>query len=92
MERVEVADIALDPRAAGANARYTYRSAPGAKVGQARFVPIGNRRALGFVTKVYKANDEELGFPSTTLKELGEEVANLELPPCLVELAEIGSR
>ena len=92
MERVEVADIALDPRAAGANARYTYRSAPGAKVGQARFVPIGNRRALGFVTKVYKANDEELGFPSTTLKELGEEVANLELPPCLVELAEFVSR
>jgi len=87
VSRVRVADVALDPRSGGAEAVYTYRAAAGTQVGQAYFVPIGNRPSLGFVTDVYEATEEELGFSFDALKPLLGEIEDLSLPEALIELA-----
>ncbi len=87
MDRIRVADVALDPRAGGAEAVFTYRADESVKVGEARFVPIGNRPVLGIVTAVYEATEADLGFGFLALKELGEAIGNLSLPESLVDLA-----
>ena len=91
MDRVRVANVALDPRAGGADAVFTYRADAAAKVGDARFVTVGNRPVMGYVTAVFEATEDQLGFKFDTLRELGEEVANLSLPKSAVELAEFVS-
>ncbi len=91
MDRKLVADVALDPRAGGADAIYTYLAIPDTKVGESRFVPIGNRPVLGIVTAVYEATEEELGFGFDSLKPIGEAVHNLSLPEAVIRLAKFVS-
>ncbi|MCC7230829.1 MAG: primosomal protein N' [Fimbriimonadaceae bacterium] len=85
--RIHVADVALDPRAGGADAVFTYRAEPSTTVGEARFVPVGNRPLLGFVVKVYEATEEELGFSFESLRPLGDAVDNLSIPSRVIDLA-----
>jgi primosomal protein N' (replication factor Y) len=91
MERVRVANVALDPRAGGADAVFTYRAGANAKAGDARFVSVGNRAVLGYVTAVFEATEKDLGFGFESLRDLGEEVANLSLPGPSIQLAEFVS-
>ena len=91
MDRVWVADVALDPRTGGSDAIYTYRADESVRVGEARFVPIGNRPTLGTVIDVYLADEKALGFEFESLKTLGDRVSNLSLPTALVDLAEFVS-
>jgi primosomal protein N' (replication factor Y) len=85
---VRVADVALDPRSGGSDSVFTYRADAHAKVGQARFVTVGKRTVLGFITKLYDADEPELGFE---LRPLGESIENLSLPERVVDLAEFVS-
>ena len=87
MEHARVADIAIDPRSGGAEALYTYRVDADCAVGDAFFVPLGTRWALGFAVAVYDATEESLGFPLSSLREVQSRVDNLSLPGPLVELA-----
>jgi primosomal protein N' (replication factor Y) (superfamily II helicase) len=84
---VRVADIAIDPRSGGMEALYTYRVEGSVELGDAFFVPLGTRSALGFVTSVYDATEEELGFPFSSLRPVGAKVDNLVLPRAIVDLA-----
>jgi primosomal protein N' (replication factor Y) len=83
---VRVADVALDPRSGGAEALYTYRADSDLAVGDAVFVPLGTRSALGFVTDVYEATEPDLGFPFASLKSVLGRVEGLGLPAPLVDL------
>jgi len=87
VEHARVADIAIDPRSGGAEALYTYRVDADCAVGDAFFVPLGTRWALGFAVAVYDATEESLGFPLSSLREVQSRVDNLSLPGPLVELA-----
>lgn len=91
MDRKLVADVALDPRAGGSEAIYTYAADASVRVGENRFVPIGNRPVLGIVTAVYRATEEELGFGFEALKAIGEAVENLTLPEPVIKLAKFVS-
>jgi primosomal protein N' (replication factor Y) len=84
--RRRVADVALDARVAGSEALYTYEAPEGAALGQGWFVPLGPRRALGWVLRVREATEEELGFPFAKLKPLLQRVEGLELPSPVVDL------
>jgi primosomal protein N' (replication factor Y) len=55
-------------------------------VGEAVFVPLGNRNALGFVTAIYDATEEELGFPFAQLRTITGRVEGLALPEPVVDL------
>ena len=81
-----VADVALDPRAGGAQALYTYRTDDGVAPGDAVVVPLGSRNVLGFVTDVYEATEAELGFPFSALKAMIGQVDDLGLPEALIDL------
>ncbi len=83
MAAVRVVDVALDPRNGGAEAVYTYRHAPGLSVGEAVFVPLGPRIALGFVVRDHQIREEDLAF---ALKDVAGRVEGLKLPKPLVEL------
>ncbi len=85
--RATVAEIALDPKSGGQEALYTYRVPPGTPVGEAFFVPLGNRLALGFATRVFEADEATLGFPMEQLREAGSRVEGLSLPEGLIALA-----
>lgn len=87
MTSARVADIAIDPRSGGLEALYTYAVEADAKVGDAFFVPLGNRAALGFATRVYEATEEDLGFPLKSLRPVIARIDNLSLPQPLVDLA-----
>lgn len=84
---MRVADVAIDPRSGGSEAIYSYRATGDIAQGDACFVPLGGRSTLGFVTAVYDATEEELGFSFDVLKEVEERIDNLSLPPQLVDLA-----
>ena len=88
IETLLVADVGLDSRTAGAQAVYTYRVAPESKVlpGEAYFVPLGPRRAIGFVLFVRSVKPEELGFSVGLLKGMGAKIEGLEMPAELLEL------
>ncbi len=77
----------MDPRAGGADALYTYLADPALTIGDAVFVPLGNRPALGYVTDVYDATEEDLGFPFASLKPMNGVVEGLSLPEAVVALA-----
>ena len=83
MPAVRVVDVALDPRNGGSEAVYTYRATPGLSVGEAVFVPLGPRIALGFVVRDYTSSEEVLGFK---LRDVAGRVEGLALPPQLIEL------
>jgi primosomal protein N' (replication factor Y) len=86
MTAVRVVDVALDPRNGGAEAVYTYRHAPGLTVGEAVFVPLGPRIALGFVVAEYTATEQDLGFPFSSLRDVAGRVEGLSLPKPLVAM------
>src|SRR5205814_1322773 len=85
--RLCVADVALDPRSGGSEALYTYRADGSVEVGEAVYVPLGNRSAMGFVTAIYEASEEELGFPFKSLKSISGQIEGLSLPASAVDLA-----
>ncbi|MEX2242776.1 MAG: primosomal protein N' [Fimbriimonadaceae bacterium] len=91
-ERLLVADVGIDSRSAGSEAVYTYRAGEGVKLGQARFVPLGPRRVLGFVMALREVGPEDLGFDPALLKDLGDRVHGADLPPAIVALAHEVSR
>ena len=84
---MRVADVAMDPRSGGSEALYTYLVDGLVSVGDAVFVPLANRPTLGFVTDIYDATEEELGFPLASLKKISGVVEGLSLPPALIDLA-----
>lgn len=86
IETLLVADVGLDSRTAGAQAVYTYRAAGEPVPGEAYFVPLGPRRAIGFVLNVREVKADELGFPVGQLKGLGPKIVGLDLPTALLEL------
>ena len=83
---ISVATIGLDARSAGSEAVYTYLAAPGMKVGDAYFVPLGSRRAIGFVLELKEVTADQLGFEPKLLKAVGAPIRGLELPEKVVEL------
>lgn len=87
VDAARVVDVALDPRNGGAEAVYTYRDDADVRVGDAVFVPLGNRAALGFVVAKYEATAEDLGFPLDGLKPINGRVEGLSLPEAVVDLA-----
>lgn len=91
MSQVRVADVALDPRSVGADAIYTYRAEADTRIGDAVFVPLGTRNALGFVVGLYDATEAKLGFPFARLKPIAGTVEGLALPHQLVNLAQFVS-
>jgi primosomal protein N' (replication factor Y) len=82
-----VADVAIDPRAGGAEALYTYFADGALTPGDAVFVPVGTQTNLGFVTSVYETTEQELGFPFENLKPIIGRVQGLSLPESVIELA-----
>jgi primosomal protein N' (replication factor Y) len=84
---VRVADVAIDPRTGGAEALYTYQVGESIAVGDAVFVPVGAQTNLGFVTQVYDATEQDLGFPVAKLKAILGRVEGLSLPESVVDLA-----
>ena len=82
--------MGLDSRTAGAQAIYTYRADPNHPpvAGQAYFVPLGPRRAIGFVLAVREVSPSGLGFPVTALKNLGVRIEDLELPASVLALVD----
>jgi primosomal protein N' (replication factor Y) (superfamily II helicase) len=84
---VLIADVAIDPRSGGSEAIYSYRAEAGMVPGEACFVPLASRSVLGFVTAVYEASEEDLGFSFDSLRVITERVENLALPQHLVDLS-----
>lgn len=84
---MRVADVAIDPRSGGAEALYTYRVEGPIMVGDAVTVPLGSRTNLGFVTRVYDAGENDLGFPLSSLRSIQSVVQGLSLPLAVVDLA-----
>lgn len=86
MATVRVADVALDPRTGGVDGLYTYRIEASLAVGEAVFVPLGNRNNLGVVTEVYDATERDLGFSFSALRPITGRVEGIALPPAVVDL------
>lgn len=87
MEKVAVADVALDPRSGGAEALFTYRNDEGWAVGEVVLAPLGNRPALGVIVATRTVSPADLGFPLTSLKPLQGRVDGIGLPAPVVALA-----
>ncbi|MBX3111244.1 MAG: primosomal protein N' [Fimbriimonadaceae bacterium] len=85
-ERILVADVGMESRAAGADAVYTYAARPGLRVGDAHLVPLGPRVAVGYVLAVREVEPEGLGFDPAMLKPVGPQVRGMELPPPTLDL------
>ncbi|MBS1709061.1 MAG: primosomal protein N', partial [Armatimonadetes bacterium] len=85
-ERILVADVGMESRAAGAEAVYTYAARSGLKVGDAHLVPLGPRKAVGYVLAVRETEPADLGFDATLLKPVGPQVRGMELPEPTLDL------
>lgn len=84
---IRVADIAIDPRSGGSDAMYTYRVGREYSVGDACFVPLGPRSALGYVVRVRDVEPAELDVPVERLREPQGMIENLSIPAPLIQLA-----
>lgn len=84
--KLRVADVGLDSRTAGSDAVYSYAASPSTGVGEAYFVPLGPRRAIGFVLAVREVDPRDLGFDPNLLKPLGSRIHGLDLPTQTLEL------
>ncbi len=84
---MRVADVAIDPRTGGAEALYTYAAVGSVAPGDAVFVPVGPKTNLGFVTAVYDADEQTLGFPIGRLRAIQAQVVGLSLPEKVIDLA-----
>ena len=91
-ETILVADVGLDSRLAGSDAVYTYRALPGTRVGAAHFVPLGPRKSLGYVVALREVGADDLAFPVSQLRNLGEPVMGLDLPTELIGVVHEVSR
>lgn len=80
-----VADVAVDVRAGGSRAVWTYSCEPGLPLGEALLVPLGSRKVLGNVVAVREATETELGFPFSQLRSYDSRVDGLALPPQLIQ-------
>ncbi|MBS1713561.1 MAG: primosomal protein N' [Armatimonadetes bacterium] len=83
-----VADVGLDAKSAGSQAVYTYLAgqSPVPVPGEAYFVPLGPRRAIGYVLAVREADERSLGFAPSRLRPLGARVEGLALPSQTLDL------
>jgi len=81
-----VVEVAIPPREGGTDAIFTYAS-DDAVVGDALFVPLGNREALGYVVAAHRLDEAELGFSFSRLRQAGEPVAGLGVPEAIVAVA-----
>lgn len=77
----------MDARSGGADAVYTYRLSEPASVGDALFVPLGPRPALGFVVRIYEATEAQLGFPLSSLKGVISRIEGFGLPEHVIDLS-----
>lgn len=84
--------MALDARTGGSEALYTYAADRETRVGDAVFVPLGNRSVLGYVTRLYEATEADLGFPFKSLKALEARVDGLRLPEAVLDVCRFVSQ
>jgi len=91
LEKVRVVDVIVDPRSGGIESTWTYRLEHEAQEGDAFFVPLGTRAVIGFATKIYETDEEQLKFPISQLKGVLDRIAGLSLPPSVMELAKFVS-
>lgn len=75
---IDVVDVAFDARTAGSDALYTYRN-PGASPGQAYLAQLGARTLLGWVLGARSVQGDQLGFPASSLRDLGARAAEFDL-------------
>ncbi len=87
MSTERVADVAIDPRSGGAEALYTYRVDGNLSIGDAVYIPLGTRTNLGFVTNIYEATEQDLGFSFKNLRSILGTIQGLSLPRSVIELA-----
>lgn len=80
-------DVVVDPRSGGIESTWTYRLEGEGAEGDAFFVPLGPRAAIGFAVRIYEADEEELGFPIKQLRSVLDRIGGLSLPPQLLALA-----
>ncbi len=85
-ERLWVADVGLDVRAAGAEALFTYAGDETVRLGAAHFVPLGTRQVVGIVLECRQVSPADLPFEAKQLRPLGPAIAGLGLTPLAVEL------
>lgn len=88
---LRLADVVLDVRTAGADAVYSYLASPWATPGVAVVVPLGPRKALGYVLRVYELDPDQLGYDPGKLKPLGPAIDGLSLPEPLLDLVKATS-
>ena len=86
LEKVRVADVVVDPRAGGLDSTWTYRIEGEASEGDAFFVPLGTRAVIGFATRIYETDEEQLQFPISQLKEVLDRIGGLSLPAQVMAL------
>jgi primosomal protein N' (replication factor Y) (superfamily II helicase) len=87
-QRISVFDVALDPRAGGSDAIYSYLPACGAQVGDAVLVPLGNRQMMGYIIKERTVNESELGFSLSVIKPIADVVDGLRIPTQVLRAVE----
>ncbi len=87
IDLVQIADVGIDSRSAGSEAVYSYRASASTRLGEAYVVPLGARRVLGFVVGLRSVRPEDLGFPVSLLKDLGDRVEGVDLPQETISLA-----
>lgn len=81
-----MADVAIEAKAGGSSAVYTYRADEETSVGDACFVPLGTRTTLGYVVAIREVDPADLGFAPSQLRSVQARVAGLSLPEELIEL------
>lgn len=98
IQTVTVADVALDPKAGGASAIYTYlaeiSASPGenCRRGDAVLIPLGSRELLGYVLDVRTVTEDQLGFPLTALKHVRNKIEGLQIPEPVMNTVDFVSR
>lgn len=83
---IPVADVVLEARMAGGGAVYVYRIETPTHLGAAHFVPLGTRRVIGFVAAMREVHPRDLGFPLSSLRPLGQRIADMDLPKAVMDL------
>ncbi len=81
-----LADIALDARAGGREAVFTYRLLEPASEGDAFLVPLGTRAAIGYAVKVYASSAADLPFDASKLRDIQSPIAGLTIPESTMAL------
>lgn len=83
---MRVAEIVVDPKAGGVESIWTYKVDCDASEGDAFVVPLGPRSVVGFATKVFEADESDLGFKLSQLRSVTSRIDGLSLPAPLVRL------